>query len=466
MTGPTLTGQTLSAGGVVFSDLAPLIDGAVPACEGPRVANRGRGWTLTWSIGAQRFVVEIETDPITLKIAIEGMAGRSLESLGLRFGRAANVVRYLRNGYTSWDGSYFVELDNARGVIAADPTAVLGYAMTALVPQAGEAAVLGFLRHDRFQSRFRFAFAEGPLSIDVETLIDGSARSDRIEAESLILLSGVDVEETLRDWARRVAQASPLPPRIRERRIAGWCSWYNLYASITESIILEHLAAAAQFRDRHQAPLDVFQIDDGFTPEMGDWLDVKPQFPRGMQPLLADIRAKGFTPGLWIAPFMIGNRSRLYAEHPDWVVVDRMSGKPIAPMTFYGEFRWHKRSEEYYVLDITHPAAEAYLRKVFRTWARDWGCGYFKTDLGRHRLARRRAHRTRRGRELGRPLLGRVPAARSNQPQLRQRNFLAVRSGLHPAARALPSPHRRAGALARALRRQLGRRVDDERSAR
>ena len=50
-------------------------------------------------------------------------------------------------------------------------------------------------------------------------------------------------------------------------------------------------------------------------------------------------------------------------------------------MTFYGEFRWHKRSEEYYVLDITHPAAEAYVRKVFRTWARDWGCGYFKTDF-------------------------------------------------------------------------------------
>ena len=282
---------------MVFTDFAPLIDGAVPACEDPQIAKSGRGWTLTWSIGAQRFVVEIETDPVTLKIALEGVAGGSVDSLGLRIGRAANVVRYLRNGYTSWDGSYFVEIDSARGIIAADPTAVVGYAMTALVSEAGETAVLGFLRHDRFQSRFRFAFAEGPLSIDVETLIDGSVRSDRIEAEPLILLSGVDVEETLREWARRVVQASPLPPRIHERRIAGWCSWYNLYASITEPIILEHLAAAAQFRDRHQVPFDVFQIDDGFTPEMGDWLEVKPQFPRGMKPLLADIRAKGFTPG-------------------------------------------------------------------------------------------------------------------------------------------------------------------------
>ncbi|MGH8189371.1 MAG: glycoside hydrolase family 36 protein, partial [Steroidobacteraceae bacterium] len=114
---------------------------------------------------------------------------------------------------------------------------------------------------------------------------------------------------------------------------------------------------------------------------MGDWLDVKPQFPRGMAPLMDDIRKAGFVPGLWIAPLMVGNRSRLYTEHPDWVVKERASGMPIAPMTFYGEFRWHKRSEEYYILDITHPGAEAHIRGIFRTWRREWGCAYFKTDF-------------------------------------------------------------------------------------
>jgi alpha-galactosidase len=33
------------------------------------------------------------------------------------------------------------------------------------------------------------------------------------------------------------------------------------------------------------------------------------------------------------------------------------------------------------VLDVTHPAAEAYIRGVFRKWSQDWGCGYFKTDF-------------------------------------------------------------------------------------
>jgi len=154
---------------------------------------------------------------------------------------------------------------------------------------------------------------------------------------------------------------------------------------------LKHLGTDANFEtmmhmvadvaQRESLPMRVFQIDDGFTPEMGDWLDIKPQFPRGLKPLLDDIRAAGFTPGLWIAPFMVGNRSRLFARHPDWVVHDRTTGQPLTQMQFYGEFRWHKRSEEYYILDTTHPAAFDYLRRVFRTWRRDWGCEYFKTDF-------------------------------------------------------------------------------------
>jgi alpha-galactosidase len=99
-----------------------------------------------------------------------------------------------------------------------------------------------------------------------------------------------------------------------------------------------------------------------------------------MKPLLADVAAAGFLPGLWIAPFLVGNRSRLYADHPDWVVQSTHGG-PLVHMRFYGEFRWHKRSEEYYVLDVTHPEASAYIRGVFRTWYRDWGARYFKTDF-------------------------------------------------------------------------------------
>lgn len=381
----------IQVAGMTLAQISPLIDGECPSCGPPTLASSAEGWSIRWPVlneQATSIALEVRRNAadaaLTLEVVLQGRARKArLDSIGVRFGRVEGVRRYLRNGYTSWDGSYFIEPANAPDWPEAGPAASQGYAMTALVGDSGGTAVLGFLRHDRYQSRFRFACERKRelTSLSIETLIDRVDCGPTPRSEALLVLGGREVEESLREWARQVAHAAPTPPRLRSQRISGWCSWYSLYSSINEPLLLEHLRAAARFRDHYEVPFEIFQIDDGFVPEMGDWLDLKPQFPRGMAPLLADIRAAGFTPGLWIAPFMVGNRSRLYADHPDWVVTERESGKPLAPMKFYGEFRWHKRSEEYYILDITHPQAEAYIRNVFRTWTRDWGCGYFKTDF-------------------------------------------------------------------------------------
>lgn len=365
----------LQKSGILLTDVRPLLDGAIPACSATPV-DGGIEWTL--DDGGLIVLTVLEGDVTRFDVSASSLKDAPL-SLGLRFGAVSGVRRYLRNGYHSWDGSFFADPGTPAGDAPPGKEPTLGFAMTALVPVEGRGAVvLGFDRHDRFQNRFRFGGEAGMMTIDVETLLD---RTGATAAETLLCYADPDVENALIRWSDEVAAVSPTPPRLPEKRIKGWCSWYNLYAAITEETIREHLAAAASYRDAHGTDLDIFLIDDGFTPEMGDWLDVKPQFPHGMQPLLGEIAAAGFTPGLWIAPFIVGNRSRLYAGHPDWVVHDRATGRPIVQMAFYGEFRWHKRSEEYYVLDITHPGAEAYIRQVFRTWAHEWGACYFKADF-------------------------------------------------------------------------------------
>jgi alpha-galactosidase len=307
-----------------------------------------------------------------------------LDSFGLRFGQVENLRQFLRNGYFSWDGSYYVQPDTLPETEENAPRIKKGYGMCQLLPWHGEGClILGFDRHDRFQQTFTFDTNDQPLSLTIETLWDRKDRSglERCESEQLVIFHHAEIENGLREWARLVAKASPMPPRLSSPPITGWCSWYNLYAYINEENILDHLHAAQTVAARESLPMRVFQIDDGFTPEMGDWLEAKPQFRRGMKPLLNDIRASGFTPGLWIAPFMVGNRSHLFRDHPDWVVKEKQTGKPLAHMRFYAEFRWHKRSEEYYILDTTYPEAFEYLRNVFRTWRHEWGCEYFKTDF-------------------------------------------------------------------------------------
>lgn len=352
----------------------PLVDGTLFSQAAP-IAGPG---CLVWEAGGERFVLELtQGDRLELRCRIEGR-GAPLASIGLRFAGIGGVRSYLRNGYQSWDGSFFAAPGTPAGDGPPAKAPTLGFAVTELLPQSGgDALVLGFTRHDRFQSRFTFGGTAEAFAFDVETLLDQVP--GECAGEPLVLFTANGAEAGLRQWSQIAAAASPMPPRVPAQRLTGWCSWYNHYAMITPARLRSELAGAAAFRDAHQVPLDIFLIDDGFTPEMGDWLDFKPDFPDGIAPLVADIAEAGFTPGLWIAPFMVGNRSKLYAQHPDWVVQD-VDGGPLVQYRFYGEFRWHKRSEEYYILDITHPQAAAYIAQVFRTW-RSWGTGYFKTDF-------------------------------------------------------------------------------------
>ena len=103
----------------------------------PAVTREGEAWRIAWLLaGRERFELEVtqRDGEIGLACRLLGFeAERRLASLGLRFGRVGNVARYLRNGYMSWDGSYFVEPRAARAAAAADPAILSGYAATALV---------------------------------------------------------------------------------------------------------------------------------------------------------------------------------------------------------------------------------------------------------------------------------------------------------------------------------------------
>ena len=46
---------------------------------------------------------------------------------------------------------------------------------------------------------------------------------------------------------------------------------------------------------------------------------------------------------------MVGNRSRLFAEHPDWILYD-LNGNPVTPWIMDNEPKvWGYQDEEYYV---------------------------------------------------------------------------------------------------------------------
>ncbi len=157
-----------------------------------------------------------------------------------------------------------------------------------------------------------------------------------------------------------------------------WCSWYYAYYHLTDKMLSEYL----QGFKKMNPPVDIqtIQIDAGYHPHAGDWLEPSHRFPNGLQASVKEIVEHGYKAGIWIGPYMVGNKSKVYLEHPNWIIRN-LDGSPLIQMAFYAEDRlWGAMDEEIYCLDTSNPEVMAHLRNVFRT-LKKMGITFFKTDF-------------------------------------------------------------------------------------
>lgn len=232
--------------------------------------------------------------------------------------------------------------------------------------------------HDRFLARFRLVPAglgTAPHRLSFSFALERT-RTGAFRLPDLHVTVGEDLGSLLSDAAGRIAAAMGARPARNPSYF--WCSWYHRFNYMDLSTLDAYLAEFVPLRDRF--PLQTIQIDAGYCATPGDWLVPNAQWPGGMGEAFRRIEDAGFRPGIWVAPFIVGNLSRLYTEHPDWVL-HGPDGRPIAEKTFY-EWRkpWPNPDTEYFILDVSHPDALAYILGVFREM-RALGARMFKTDF-------------------------------------------------------------------------------------
>jgi len=245
------------------------------------------------------------------------------------------------------------------------------YGMMTLSPPSGGHKLFAFTSSRHWAGKFYLRDSSLQVVIDTEglTLKPG----ETWQLEEFTFRSGADRERLLGDLAHRLAANHPpiFRPHFKTPP-TGWCSWYYFGPRITAQQVLDNL----DFIAKNLPQLKYIQIDDGYQPAMGDWLETGAAFGGNVQGVLKQIRARGFEPAIWVAPFVAEEKSHLFAQHPDWFVQDT-EGKPLRSdrVTFGG---W--RRGPWYALDGTHPAARRHLEMVFRTMREEWGCTYSKLD--------------------------------------------------------------------------------------
>lgn len=169
--------------------------------------------------------------------------------------------------------------------------------------------------------------------------------------------AGVSHHPALAEFGDRFGAAAGA--RIAASVPRVWCTWYRYFEEVTAADVQENLRAI----DDLGLPVDVVQIDDGWSLGTGEWTKPNPRFG-SLGDTIATIRDGGRRAGVWLAPFSVGSRSDLAQRHPDWLT------GPAG----------HNWGDDLVGLDLTHPGVRDHLVEVF-TRIRDLGADYLKLDF-------------------------------------------------------------------------------------
>ncbi len=148
-------------------------------------------------------------------------------------------------------------------------------------------------------------------------------------------------------------------------------NWEATYFNFNEEKILKIAEKAKNLG------VELFVLDDGWFGKrddsgssLGDWYSDLDKLPEGVEGLSRKIEAMGLKFGLWFEPEMVNKISRLFEEHPDWVI--KTPGRHMS----------HGRNQ--YVLDFSNPAVVDHIYQMMEKVLKNSCISYVKWDMNRN----------------------------------------------------------------------------------
>jgi alpha-galactosidase len=346
------------------------------------------------AVGGVEVVVRFEAvdgvEALHWSVANTGATAIALDAVALEWTEpAGDAVHWFANGYQSWsptgarrlgvdadpsqhpDSIGFVRAVHHADPAVAAPGELRSELVTAVDLGTGDGIVcVGFAGGACHSGTLR-ARLDAPrprqVALRAEAWLGGAQLppGTRRELHAVERMHGADAPALLDAWAARAGRnehaRNDVPYHV------GWCSWYQYFHDVTQVAITDNLARAADW------PFTLFQVDDGYQHDIGDWLTTNDRFPGGVDAMASAIARTGMTPGLWLAPFIAAPSSDVAAAHPEWFARDR-HGEPLPGMfhEVWGGVMWQ--------LDVTREDVLEHLATTARTLV-EMGYRYLKLDF-------------------------------------------------------------------------------------
>lgn len=373
------------AGEITVSGCYPAIGESSVRPSQVRVKRTQLGGVIEYLMGTAKVSITLDADDdsLTLACRISGIKNAPDWIYPLANGQVRGARRWYKQGmgFAGPSGIYPIPDPVSRmeqAVLKEDVWSYDSYLATALFSKENMTLLFGVYQHKDYLHRstlynrqHRFGLIDRHMDSQ-EIFLESGFGTEQISLEGELELPVIHIMAGTSPYAlfQRYAKhlASEMKARTDKPSRYYFCSWYEFERNYS----LNHLKELINGLKTIVPPVSIqaVQIDDGYCIQ-GDWLTANEKWPGGMEKAFGLIREAGMEAGIWIAPFMVHSGSKLFAEHPDWILRDQKGDVII---------EWNLDNGSMHVLDTSHPDAFEYLRTVFRTF-RKWGATVFKTDF-------------------------------------------------------------------------------------
>lgn len=375
----------IHAGNIHLTNCRPTINGQSIFIRNTFMGDSPKGKRIIYEVAEGFVMIDLRTHTNTISIGAEisGIPNAPVWFNPLGEGYLTGANRFFKQGFGTGGQSGIFDIRKSTTKLEntypmEEAWSYDSFMMTGLIAENGDTLAIGAYEQADFMQRSTIfnhphrkgladsRFGNEPVFFESGFFTESIPLKDEsVKMPDLYIYSGNQPFGTLQNLAWSISEQNQA--RRDSNTNYFWTSFQDYRTSFSFKYLLDQLNILDETIP--PIPLQSVHVGPGYCIP-GDWLDPLDSWPKAFENVSREICRRLYRAGIYVAPFVVHEKSKIFRNHPRWLLKDHDDNPVEAGIDSNGKL---------YALDGSNEDVKSYISKVFKTFQK-MGFTYFELD--------------------------------------------------------------------------------------
>jgi len=373
------------AGNIRLTNCRPTINGQSIFIRNTFMGDSPKGKRIIYEVAEGFVMIDLRTHTNTISIGAEisGIPNAPVWFNPLGEGYLTGANRFFKQGFGTGGQSGIFDIRKSTTKLEntypmEEAWSYDSFMMTGLIAENGDTLAIGAYEQADFMQRstifnhpHRKGLADSRFGNESVFFESGfftesiPLKDESVKMPDLYIYSGNQPFGTLQNLAWSISEQN------QARRDSNTNYFWTSFQDYRTSFSFKYLTDQLNILDETipAIPLQSVHVGPGYCIP-GDWLDPLDSWPKAFENVAREICRRLYRAGIYVAPFVVHEKSKIFRNHPRWLLKDHDDNPLEAGIDSNGKL---------YALDGSNEDVKNHISKVFKTFQK-MGFTYFELD--------------------------------------------------------------------------------------